>query len=73
MKLPRHFPCPFFQLNRRTTYPEWAALWGDKAEAERPRWRQGLMVRSWIARSSLCYTSISSVSVKAHYQPLEAG
>ena len=39
--------------NWRTTYLEWAKLWASKSEAERPRWRQFLMVQSWIARTSL--------------------
>ena len=39
--------------NWRTTYLEWAKLWGSRSVAERPRWRQSLMVLSWIARTSL--------------------
>ena len=39
--------------NWRTTYLEWAKTWASRSEAERPRWRQFLMVQSWIARTSL--------------------
>ena len=37
--------------NWRTTYLEWAKIWASRSEAERPRWRQFLMVQSWIART----------------------
>ena len=38
--------------NWQVTYVQWARRWGEQAE-DRPRWRQGLVVRAWIARTSL--------------------
>jgi len=38
--------------NWRVTYEQWADRWAGLAE-DRPRWRQGLMVRYWMARTCL--------------------
>ena len=38
--------------NWRVTYEQWADRWAGLAE-DRPRWRQGMMVRCWMARTSL--------------------
>ena len=48
--------------NWRTTYLEWAKTWASSSEAERPRWRQFLMVQSWIARTSLASSASSTSS-----------
>jgi hypothetical protein len=56
--------------NWRVTYKQWAQRWGEQ-EVDRPPWRQGLMVRSWIARTSLVvqreqYKMVARLLGRAH-------